>query len=72
MSETLEEKTMSMLLTLRELNDGLSNVNDIGDATSFCEENDQIREDAFSFMGMLRSRAAKLQRRIKRTQQAKP
>ena len=66
MSESLNDKTLSMLLQIKKLDDALLGVNDYGEATGFLAESDQITNDAFSQVGMLRARAANLIQRLER------
>lgn len=70
MSESLNDKAVRMLANVAACERMLANVNDIGEATGFCDEHGQIVNDAHDLLGGLNARAHRLQKRFERQQKA--
>jgi len=66
-NESLADKAVSMVALVEEVTLMLSGTNDIGDASGFCAEHDDIVNDTHAILGMLRKRAYTLKRRFERT-----
>lgn len=65
--ESLADRAVSMVAIIEEVGLMLSGINDIGEASGFCAEHDDIVNDAHAVLGMLRKRAYTLKRRFERT-----
>jgi hypothetical protein len=71
MNESLNNKAVSTLAVFISVKQRMNGVNDYGEATGFCAENDQLVQDFDAALGSLRARASQLNGRLKRHSEAK-
>jgi len=65
MNESLNDKTIEALSMVLQVKDLLRDVNDIGESSGFCDEQDQIVNDFHAMVGSMRARLSRLQRRVR-------
>jgi hypothetical protein len=65
-NESLNDKAVSALAMMKEVERALEGVNDYGEATGFRDDHDQLVNDFHSVLGMMRSRASRLIQRANR------
>ena len=71
MHESMSDKAVSTVASILELESLLRGTNDYGEATGYCEELDQLQNNALAQLGVLRARAYMLKRRFKLAQAEK-
>ena len=64
--ETLNDRAISTMMEIQKAREAIQPFNDYGDATGFCDEHDQLHNDAWAILGSIRARASRLQLRVKR------
>ncbi len=69
-NESLSDKAVSALALLKEVERALEGINDYGEATGFCDEQEQLVNDFHAALGSLLCRASRLKQRVKRYNEA--
>jgi hypothetical protein len=65
-NESLNDKAVSALALMKDVESALEGVNDYGEATGFRDDHDQLVNDFHSVLGMMRARASRLIQRANR------
>lgn len=72
MNDSIPEKAAELHSTMKVIRDLSHGINDYGDITGFCEEHDQIVNDAHALIGSLLCRATLLRRRLRLHKEKEP
>lgn len=64
--ESIHERAIITMMELQKAKEVIQPFNDYGDTTGFCDEHDQLHNDAWAVLGSIRSRACRLSTRVKR------
>lgn len=66
--ESLSDKAMRAVAMIDAIEKQMKGVNDYGEATGFCDEEEQLVNDFHAMLGSIRARASRLGTRLTRHQ----
>jgi hypothetical protein len=66
--ESLSEKAVRAIAMVNQIEQAMQGVNDYGEATGFCDEQEQLVNDFHAALGSIRGRASRLATRLQRHQ----
>jgi hypothetical protein len=64
--ESIADKAVSAIAIVSSIEREMQGINDYGEVTGFCDEQDQLVNDFHALLGSLRARASRLQSRLRK------
>lgn len=69
-TQSLNDKAIEALALIKEVGEAMQGINDYGEATGFCDDQEGLLQDADSMVTQISRRAYRLKLRIRRQKEA--